>query len=262
LKTAGKHRLLHSPEWGGRAATTKTLAERFGVAPATVSETIKRLTSQGLLAADTYKEIALTVAGERHALAMVWRHRLIETFLVSQLGHSWAEVHDEAESLEHAVSDLMIGRIDDLLDHPSRDPHGDPIPTKSGIVDCPSNEVRLSEAAPGRYTVSRVSDADSDRLVYFRAQGLTPGRPIVVAAPDTHAHTILVSLTDGVQLALAAPTTDAVILVPTLAASHAGHPSPRSLDRDELAISLGCGLLLNGDGDPSLPLCGQGLGAG
>ncbi len=145
---------------------------------------------------------------------MVRRHRLIKTFLVFQLGYSWAEVHDEAENLEHAVSDLMIDRIDNLLDHPSHDPHGDPIPTKSGTINYPCGAVRLSEAAPGSYTVTRVSDADSDRLVYFFEHGLTPGRPITVAPADTHANTILVSLTEGTQLALAAPATDAVIVAP------------------------------------------------
>ncbi|HEY0217944.1 MAG TPA: metal-dependent transcriptional regulator, partial [Cellulomonas sp.] len=106
-------------EWSSAPVTTKMLADRLGVGASTVSETIRRLTDQGLVHHAPYAAIALTDEGARHAVQVVRRHRLIETFLVSELGYGWDEVHDEAEVLEHAVSDLMVERIDTRLGHPT-----------------------------------------------------------------------------------------------------------------------------------------------
>ena len=167
-------------EWGDAPITGRALAERFGTTPANVSESLKRLGAQGLLAHAPYKSIELTPQGERYAIAMVRRHRLIEAFLVISLGYAWDEVHDEAESLEHAASDRMIDRIDDLLGHPAHDPHGDPIPTRDGHVDGPSHAVRLGRATPGAYRIVRISDDDPDELTRFQALGLTPGATISV----------------------------------------------------------------------------------
>jgi DtxR family transcriptional regulator, Mn-dependent transcriptional regulator len=201
-------------EWGGPATTTKALAERFGTTPATVSDTIKRLTARGLLAHAPYKAIELTPEGERHALQMVRRHRLIETFLVTSLGYSWDEVHDEAESLEHAASDVMIDRIDALLGQPSRDPHGDPIPTREGEIDHPTGALMLSDAGPGSYRVTRVSDADADTLNYFREHGLTPGTAISVTSRDEQGRTVLVIRETGRQLTLTPSVSAAMIVIP------------------------------------------------
>jgi len=204
-------------EWDGPAITTKALAERFGTTSATASDTVKRLAAQGLLEHEPYKAIALTPLGERHALAMVRRHRLIETFLVSCLGYGWAEVHDEAERLEHAVSDLMIERIDAQLGHPRQDPHGDPIPTAEGRVERPAGAISLRRAPTGRYRVVRISDADSERLVYFHEHGIVPDAVVTVTAQDRHAHTVRLVVGDAdaaAELALAGDATDAVILAP------------------------------------------------
>jgi DtxR family Mn-dependent transcriptional regulator len=203
-----------STEWGGDAITTKGLAERFGTTAATASDTVRRLAGQGLVRHEPYRAITLTASGERHAIAMVRRHRLIETFLVVHLGYDWAEVHDEAERLEHAASDLMIDRIDALLGHPGSDPHGDPIPTREGEVTHPPEAVRLSHASPGPHRVLRVADSDGERLAYFRRHGLVPGAAVGVAALDRHANTVDVVLAGGARLALAAPATDAVVLLP------------------------------------------------
>ena len=113
------------------------LAERIGVSASTASESIRKLADQGLVDHEKYGAVTLTDAGRRAALAMVRRHRLMETFLVRELGYSWDEVHDEAEVLEHAVSDRMLDRIDAKLGHPTRDPHGDPIPAADGQVRTP-----------------------------------------------------------------------------------------------------------------------------
>jgi DtxR family Mn-dependent transcriptional regulator len=112
---------------------------------------------------------------------MVRRHRLLETYLVSALGYGWDEVHDEAEVLEHAVSDRMLEAIDTLLGHPTRDPHGDPIPSADGDAHLP-DAVPLAQATPGMAIVVRVSDADPERLRRFAEAGLVPGVPVEVAS--------------------------------------------------------------------------------
>lgn len=159
-------------EWSQDPVTTKMLADRMGVGASTVSETVRRLSSQGLLVHAPYGAIELTDRGRSLALAMVRRHRLIETYLVSELGYGWDEVHDEAEVLEHAVSDLMVERIDARLGRPTRDPHGDPIPSASGEVVTPP-AVPLSDLVVGdRAVVGRISDADPDVLRYLAELGV------------------------------------------------------------------------------------------
>ena len=158
-------------EWSSAPVTTKMLAVRLGVGAPTVSETVRRLTVQGLVAHAPYGEITLTEVGRGHAVAMVRRHRLLETYLVQELGYSWDEVHDEAEVLEHAVSELMIERIDARLGHPARDPHGDPIPTRDGRVPAPPAR-RLWDLEPGEWVVARISDTDPELLRFCAAAGL------------------------------------------------------------------------------------------
>ncbi|MEP7763680.1 metal-dependent transcriptional regulator [Sanguibacter sp. 25GB23B1] len=158
-------------EWSTEPVTTKLLAERLGVGTSTVSETVRRLTGQGLLEHPRYGSIELTAAGREHAVTIVRRHRLIETFLVSVLGYTWDEVHDEAEVLEHAVSDLMVERIDNHLGHPSRDPHGDPIPGADGVVPVSSALTLAVLDAGASGHVSRISDADPEVLRYFAELG-------------------------------------------------------------------------------------------
>ena len=130
------------------------LAERIGVSASTASESIRKLADQGLVDHEKYGAVTLTEAGREAALAMVRRHRLMETFLVTELGYGWDEVHDEAEVLEHAVSDRMLDRIDAKLGHPTRDPHGDPIPAADGNVPTPPRAaavgVRRRRARHGR----------------------------------------------------------------------------------------------------------------
>ncbi len=130
-------------EWASTPMTVTAMAERLGVRPSTVSVGIKKLVKQGLVKHAPYGSIELTDAGGEHAVAMVRRHRLLETFLVNMLGYGWDEVHDEAEILEHAVSEKLIERIDRKLGHPTRDPHGDPIPTADGHPHLPAGDAAL-----------------------------------------------------------------------------------------------------------------------
>lgn len=147
-------------EWTDEPATTTQIAGRLGVSPATVSSGVRRLAEQGLVQHQRYGSITLTETGRDLAVAIVRRHRLIETFLVQILHYRWDQVHDDAEHMEHAVSDLMIERLDELLGHPERDPHGDPIPRANGKVSRPST-ILLSDAPAGsKVVLEQISDED------------------------------------------------------------------------------------------------------
>jgi DtxR family transcriptional regulator, Mn-dependent transcriptional regulator len=181
-------------EWSHEKVSTKLLAERLGVSPSTASESIRKLADQGLVHHEKYGAVTLTDRGRHAALAVVRRHRLLETFLVSELGYSWDEVHDEAEILEHAVSDLMLDRIDAKLGHPIRDPHGDPIPAADGQVPTPPAR-QLSACADGDFgTVARISDADPEMLRYFDAVGISLDSRLQVLARRDFAGMISVSV--------------------------------------------------------------------
>jgi DtxR family Mn-dependent transcriptional regulator len=159
-------------EWQPDPITPSQLAARLGLAPSTVTEMVKKLVASGQVAHAPYGAVELTAAGREEALRMVRRHRLVETWLVSQYGYGWDEVHDEAEVLEHALSDRLLDAIDVQLGHPERDPHGDPIPGADGSV--PRREARqLSVLAPGeRARVTRISDRDPGVLRDLTARGV------------------------------------------------------------------------------------------
>ncbi|MFF2773189.1 iron dependent repressor, metal binding and dimerization domain protein, partial [Streptomyces bacillaris] len=137
-----------------------------------MSDGIRRLADQGLVVHEPYGAIELTEDGRRGAVAMVRRHRLIETFLVEELGYGWDEVHDEAEVLEHAVSDGLVDRIDRRLGFPARDPHGDPIPTADGTPRRPEAVPLLNAETGVPLTVLRISDADPAVLRYLGERGI------------------------------------------------------------------------------------------
>ena len=181
-------------EWSLEKVSTKMLAERIGVSASTASESIRKLADQGLVDHEKYGAVTLTDAGRRAALAMVRRHRLMETFLVNELGYSWDEVHDEAEVLEHAVSDRMLDRIDAKLGHPTRDPHGDPIPAADGQVPTPPAR-QLSVCHDGDAgTVARISDADPEMLRYFDSVGISLDSRLRVLARRDFAGMISVAI--------------------------------------------------------------------
>jgi DtxR family Mn-dependent transcriptional regulator len=150
--------------------------------PSTVTEMVKKLASQGLVAHAPYGAITLTDAGLAEALRMVRRHRLVETWLVEGFGYAWDEVHDEAEVLEHALSDRLLDAIDAQLGHPTRDPHGDPIPDATGAVTRPDAVLasELEHAVRGR--VARISDRDPQVLRRIRDEGI--GLDTVVAVGE------------------------------------------------------------------------------
>lgn len=167
-----------SPE--GRPAATSEIAHRLELSAASVSGMIKRLSEQGLLEHVPYRGVQLTGEGRRAALRMVRRHRILEAYLVGFLGYGWDIVHEEAERLEHAVSDDLIERMSVALGNPAADPHGDPIPT----ADLAIEEIAwtpLSEVATGELVeLRRVGSEEPDRLRYLASVGLQPGATIMV----------------------------------------------------------------------------------
>ena len=164
----------------GGVASTKDVAVRLSVSPASVSNMFARLQEMGLVRYERYRGATLTERGRKEALRLVRRHRLIEIFLLEHLGYDWQEVHDEAERLEHAVSDGFTERLAALLGHPDHDPHGDPIPSAEGTLEV-DDSFSLSQAASGqRLLISKVRDEDAAMLDYFDDRNLVPGRRLIV----------------------------------------------------------------------------------
>ncbi len=169
--------LLHGD---ARPVPTRDLAARLGISSPSVSEMVVRLSAQGLVEHDRYRGQQLTREGRRVAVELVRHHRLLEMFLVEVLGYRWDEVHDEAERLEHVISERMEARIFEMLGRPEIDPHGHAIPTLGGRVPSRSDRA-LSDCRPGeRVTVQGVSDDDAPRLRELERRGLTPGTRIEV----------------------------------------------------------------------------------
>ena len=164
----------------GRAAGTSEIANLLELAPASVSGMVKRLSEHGLLEHVPYKGVQLTEEGRRAALRTIRRHRLIEAYLVAFLGYTWDTVHDEAERLEHAVSDQLVERMAAVLGHPSVDPHGDPIPDVDGAIHEPAS-TPISELPEGMpVELRRVDESDPERLRYIASIGLQPGVRVLV----------------------------------------------------------------------------------
>ena len=182
-----------SAERNAGPLATRDIAASLGVSASTVSGNLKKLDRDGLIEHTPYHGVVLTALGHDVAVGMVRRHRLIETYLVRRLGYGWDEVHDEAEALEHAVSDRFLTAIDVDLGHPTRDPHGDPIPDAAGVV--PSSPGTLLEAVePGACgTVDRVSDDDPALLRYFDELGVGLGTHLRVERVRDYAGVIAVA---------------------------------------------------------------------
>ena len=167
---------------GERPVPTRELAQRLGISSPSVSEMVTRLTAHGLVEHDRYRGQQLTREGRKVALELVRHHRLLEMFLVRVLGYRWDEVHEEAERLEHVISERMEQRIFDLLGRPELDPHGHAIPSLGGKVRTVSHRA-LSEAHAGeKVLVAGVSDEDSGKLRELERRGLMPGTRVTVVA--------------------------------------------------------------------------------
>jgi DtxR family transcriptional regulator, Mn-dependent transcriptional regulator len=159
----------------GESASTSAIADALDIQPASVSGMVKRLAESGYVRHAPYRGVHLTAEGTREALRIVRRHRVIETYLAQRLGYSWDDVHEEAERLEHAASDDLVDRMAAALEDPRHDPHGAPIPTRSGDVETVDHPT-LAEVEVGQEVrIRAVQDEDAERLRYMEARGLLPG---------------------------------------------------------------------------------------
>ena len=181
------------------------LATAMNVVPGTATSMVKALSDSGLVQYEPRSGVRLTHSGEQLALHVLRRHRLLELFLVKVLGLDWSAVHDEADRLEHAVSDTVLERIDLLLGHPTVDPHGDPIPSAKGQVLEPAL-LSLADCPLGvQQRVARVLDQDPEFLQFLERQGLMPGATLIVAKrePQSEAVKVRVPQRDEVSLGMA-----------------------------------------------------------
>jgi DtxR family Mn-dependent transcriptional regulator len=166
------------------------VASALGVTPGTATTMIKTLAESGLVEYEPYSGVRLTAAGERLAALVVRRHRLVELFLVQVMGMSWTEVHEDAELLEHVVSDRLIDRIDEMLGRPTHDPHGDPIPNQEGSVARRQMDTLLTCPTRTPLRVTRVADQDPDFLRFIEHNNLKPGQPVEVETRDPAADAV------------------------------------------------------------------------
>jgi DtxR family transcriptional regulator, Mn-dependent transcriptional regulator len=163
----------------GKVATT-VLAERMGVTPASATGMIKKLAALKLVRHSPYQGVVLSRAGEKVALEILRHHRLLELYLAEALGYTWDQVHDEAERLEHVISEEFEDRIFEALGRPTRDPHGEPIPTKEGKMPT-TDHAPLSDLQPGATgIISQVSKSNPEMLRYLGERGLVPEAPVEV----------------------------------------------------------------------------------
>jgi DtxR family Mn-dependent transcriptional regulator len=192
LKTVYSH-----TEWQDAPITPSQLAAALAIAPSSVTEMVKKLAAAGLVSHVPYGAVRLTDAGRDRALQMVRRHRLIETWLVREFGYAWHEVHDEAEVLEHTISDRLLEGIDQRLGRPRFDPHGDAIPDADGHVER-EPFVLLADAAEGHSgRVLRVSDRDPELLQALEDAGITVGARITASDTGLLIEEAPITLPDG-----------------------------------------------------------------
>jgi DtxR family transcriptional regulator, Mn-dependent transcriptional regulator len=173
------------------------VAAALGVTPGTATTMVKALAESGLAEYEPYSGVRLSPAGEKLAGLVLRRHRLVELFLVKVMGMKWDEVHEEAEQLEHVVSERLIERIDDMLGHPTHDPHGDPIPDSEGAIAHRHLDNLLTCSLNVPLKVTRISDQDPAFLRFIESNNLKPGQPLQVEARDAAADAVVLRGKEG-----------------------------------------------------------------
>ena len=187
-----KHLYAEQHDAGRGLLPMGKLAQALGVTPGTATTMVKALADSGLVKYEPRDGVKLTAAGERHALNVIRRHRLVELFLVRMLGLDWSEVHEEAEELEHAISDKVLDKIDELLGHPQFDPHGDPIPGAKGQLAAAALTSLAECELHQPVRIARVTGQDAAFLQTLHRLGLTPGMQVVVEARDKLADSVTI----------------------------------------------------------------------
>jgi DtxR family Mn-dependent transcriptional regulator len=213
-----KQLYLEQRSGDGEMVAVGRLATVMGVVPGTATSMVKALFDSGLVEYEPRMGVRLTHSGEQLALHVLRRHRLLELFLVKVLGLDWSVVHDEADRLEHAISDQVLQRMDEMLGHPTADPHGDPIPTAKGHLHEP-RRMSLADCPVGSpQQIARVLDQDANFLQFIERNGLKPGSSVTVTKrePASDAVRLRLPKKEEVSLGLSAA---AKILVESASAS-------------------------------------------
>jgi DtxR family transcriptional regulator, Mn-dependent transcriptional regulator len=193
--------LLEEHGRAGRVGTGQ-IAGRLGLSPGTVTAMLKALAEDGLVSYEPYNGVRLTESGQQAATRVLRRHRLLEQFLVEVLGLDWTDVHEEADRLEHAVSERLVERIDEMLGFPAADPHGDPIPSAAGTISEQEQPSLVSCSLQTPLRVARVRDQSPDFLQLVQRRGLRPGSELRVLGRDEAADTVDLELVGGERLSL------------------------------------------------------------
>lgn len=173
-------KVIYRIELEGNKATTTKVADALDVSSASATNMVKRLSKMGLVDYESYKGASLTKSGRKIALEIIRHHRLLELYLLEVMGYSWDEVHEEAEKLEHHISEQFEEKIAQLLDDPTHDPHGDPIPTKDGLMPEMDADPLVNAETDQEYIVNRVKDQNPELLRYLEKIGLLPGIKIKI----------------------------------------------------------------------------------
>ena len=200
----------------------KRLADGVGVSPGTATAMVKTLARSGLIDYAPRGGSRLTAAGEQLALNVLRRHRLVEAFLVEVLKLDWSEVHGEAELLEHAISDKVLEKIDELMGRPRVDPHGDPIPTDRGEIDETRFETLAQRATGDRLRIVRVIDQDARFLRFAERHGLVPGAELAVDRHDAEADAVTITAGAGAAVTLGVSAAAKILVAAAQEAEHAG----------------------------------------
>ena len=195
-----------------RLVSMGQVAAALNVTPGTATTMVKALAESGLAEYEPYSGVRLTAAGEKLAALVLRRHRLVELFLVQVMGMSWDEVHEEAEQLEHVVSDRLIERIDRMLGRPTHDPHGDPIPTAEGTITPGHHDSLLTCPLDTPLRVTRVSDQDPAFLRFIESNGLKPGQSIEVESRDAAADSVRLRVASGTMMTIGARAASKVLV--------------------------------------------------
>ena len=185
-----------------RLVSMGQISTALKVAPGTVTAMVKTLADTGLVTYEPYSGVRLTASGHQLAVHVLRRHRLIELFLVKVMGMDWSEVHTEAEEMEHAVSDRLVERMDEMLGYPSVDPHGDPIPDVHGVMDLPDRPSLLTCELGIPVRVARVADQSREFLQLLERRELKPGSTLTVKLRDEAADTVELRREKGAEVSL------------------------------------------------------------
>ena len=209
-----KQILIESIQAGSSEVAMGKVAECLQVTPGTATTMVKSLEKKGWLNYRPRKGVKLTTSGKKMGMNMLRRHRLLETFLVETLGLDWAEIHEEAEELEHAISEKVLEKLDEFLGRPTHDPHGDPIPTKRGSMPNASDRTLIDCEVGDFVRIESIQDQGKEFLQFARKKKLIPGKRIEVVQFDPIADSLEFKIEGKYSLTLGSKTAAKIIIRP------------------------------------------------